>query len=76
MTWLAHLASASILVTYALMAWRGRIYPFHVANALGAPPLLWVEVSTGAWPVVPLTATFGVLGVVGMVKERGIRSHS
>lgn len=72
MSWLnlvAYVSDAFVLGTYALLARTGRALPFHWANALGAVPLLVVEVTTEAWPVVPLTLTFCVLGWVGVITE-------
>lgn len=63
---IAYLSDAWVLATYALLARRGRVVPFHWANALGAAPLLIIEVTQRAWPVIPLTGTFCVLGWVGL----------
>lgn len=41
---------------------------FHWANALGAAPVLIAEVQLGAWQVLPLTATFCVVGWYGIAK--------
>lgn len=71
MSWLdlvAYASDAWVLITYAVLARSGRARPFHWANALGAAPLLVVEVTTHAWPVLPLTVTFCTLGWVGVRK--------
>lgn len=62
-------ANVWILATYALLARTGRERPFHWANAIGCLPLLAVELVTGAWSIVPLSLTFGVLGLVGVMKK-------
>ena len=64
-----YLADAVILLTYGLTL-RGHVRPFHWANALGCIPLIAVEVTTGAWPVLPLTAVFGVIGWIGVIKTK------
>lgn len=69
LTILAYLADAAILGTYALIALApegkyGRW--FDLANGLGAPPLIVIEVAAHAWPVLPITVTFGVLGWLGV----------
>lgn len=69
LTLLGYLADVAILTTYAYLARTGRARPFHAANAIGAVPLLVIETTTGAWPVVPLTLTFAVLGIVGLTSK-------
>jgi len=66
----AYAADAAILGTYAFMAVRGRPTPFHWANALGAVPLIAVEISAHAWPVVPVTASFGLIGWYGVLTTK------
>lgn len=69
LTLLAYLADVAILGTYAALAsGRYTARPFHYANALGGAPLVLIEVTTGAWPVLPLTLTFTVLGWWGVLK--------
>ena len=58
LTALAYLADAVILGAYAFRPRR-----FDLANAVGGPLLLAVEMTTGAWPIVPITATFTVIGL-------------
>lgn len=71
LTILAYLGDAFVLGTYIGMA-LGRLHShyFHLANGLAAPALLLVEVLTGAWPVIPLTLTFGVMGWIGWWRTR------
>lgn len=72
MTWLtalAYLADVAVLGTYAMVARGGSVRPFHWANALGCFPIIGVEIVAGAWPPLVLTATFGALGWVGVVKR-------
>ena len=84
MSWLSfivYIADVFILGTYGLMAaldahaapWvaRRRTQWFHWANAAGGVPTLWFEVTVHAWPVIPLTATFCVLGIIGTWRTRG-----
>ena len=66
---LAYLADAIILLTYALTATgRWRSVTFHLANALGCFPIIAIEVVAGAWPALVLTAAFGIIGWVGVLK--------
>ncbi len=69
MNWLAWVADVAILGSYYLFTTRGYERPFHWANALGCIPLLAVEVTAGAWQVVPVTAAFGVIGWVGVLRK-------
>ena len=68
---LVYIADAAVLSTYGLLAF-GKIKPrpFHWANALGGVPTLLFEVGVHAWPVMPLTGTFCVLGWVGVWRTR------
>ena len=43
---------------------------FNWANAVGCVPLIYVEVVTGAWPALPLTLAFGLIGAFGVVTHR------
>lgn len=61
-------ADFAILGTYARVSVGRSVRPFHWANAIGAVPVVALEVLTGAWAVIPLTATFGLLGVTGLLK--------
>ena len=63
---LVYVLDAWVLGTYALLAKRGKARPFHWANAVGAIPTVTFEVLVHAWPIIPLTGTFGVLGWVGV----------
>lgn len=66
---IAFVTDAVILTTYFLMA-RGRpALWFHWANALGCIPLLVVEATSHAWPVMPLTAAFGLIGWAGVLHK-------
>lgn len=67
---LAYAASASVLVAYWFMARGGSVVPFHWANALGSIPIFAVGLRTGAYPTLVLTGAFGVLGWVGLWKEK------
>lgn len=66
---LAYIADAAILGTYAWLSRKGPSRPFHIANALGAIPLLAVEVTAHAWPVLPVTASFGLVGWYGWLSS-------
>lgn len=65
-----YLADAWILSSYAVLARSGRPSAFHMANAIGCIPLIAIEITQHAYPVLPLTGTFGVLGMYGAWKER------
>lgn len=68
---LGYLADAAILGAYFWMTrWPQRAIWFHWANAVGCIPLVGIEIVTHAWPVLPLTATFGVLGAYGVRRQR------
>lgn len=75
MTVLGYFADAWILTTYALLTLRGKSRAFHLANALGCIPLLYAEVTAGLWQVVVITGTFGLLGWIGLWKERRHDDH-
>jgi hypothetical protein len=63
---LAYVADAGILGSYAWCSrWPQRLRWFHAANAVGFLPLVAVETAQRAWPVLPLTLTFGVAGAYG-----------
>lgn len=65
----AWVATAAVLASY--FAWTVLGKParwFHAANALGGLPLLALNVSLGAWQIVPITATFTVVGWVGLLE--------
>lgn len=62
----SYVADALILGTYALAVRTGRLFWFHAANAVGFVPLCIVELAQHAYPVLPVTGTFGVLGIVGV----------
>jgi hypothetical protein len=66
---LAYASNAWVLGTYAWLARRGAALPFHFANALGAAPLIAIEIRQEAWPVIPLTGTFCAIGWIGLVTE-------
>lgn len=68
---LAYLADAWILATYALTTRRRPVRWFHWANAVGCAPILAVEAVAGAWPPLVLTAAFGAIGCVGLLKRPG-----
>jgi hypothetical protein len=69
---LAYVADAAILVTYYLLATRGARYgrALHMANAIGAVPILATEWIAHAYPPMVLTAAFGSIGVAGLIQRR------
>lgn len=70
MTLVAYLADAWVLATYLLTA-RGRPARwFHWANAVGAGPIAYTEVVTGAFAALVLTVTFGLIGAYGVLWRR------
>ena len=66
-----YLADVCILGTYASSVRTGRLRGFHWANALGAVPLLYLEVGAHLWPVCVISGTFGVLGWLGVWRTHG-----
>ena len=68
---LAFIGDAAVLGTYWAMVrfgtqrWTDR---FNLANALGWPPVVAIEIAAGAWAALPLTVVFGAIGVWGTVK--------
>jgi len=65
-----YVADVAILGTYLLLSRTGRARPFHAANAIGCLPIIAIEVITGAWPALVLTASFGLIGVTGLLSSR------
>lgn len=69
-SYLAYAADAWIIGAYAATTRDPRrLRWFHWANALGCVPLLVVELVTHAYPVIPITGTFGLLGWIGVAKD-------
>lgn len=66
---LGYAADGAILSTYWYLSATGKALRFHLANALGCIPLIAIEVHQAAWPVLPLTAAFGVIGTYGLWKD-------
>lgn len=84
MSWLSfivYIADVFILGTYALLAavsphaspWvqRKRAQWFHWANMAGGAPTLIYEATVHAWPVMPLTGVFCLVGTIGTWRSRG-----
>jgi hypothetical protein len=59
-----------VLGTYAYTVRTGRLRPFNVGNVVGAVCLGMLNASLGAWPAVVLNATFGIIGAIGLWKEK------
>lgn len=66
-TLVGYLADAWILGAYAMLARKGRAAPFHWANALGCLPIIATELAVDAYVPMVLTATFGVIGWLGIL---------
>ena len=64
---LAYLADAVLISAYWWLVRGHSERPYHWANALGAVPLLAVEITARAWPLVPITGMFGVVGWIGVL---------
>lgn len=65
---ISYVADVFILGTYLLIAVAGwPVWWFHLANAIGCVPLLVVEYRQRAYPVMPLTGAFGVIGWLGLL---------
>lgn len=65
---LAYIADAVIIATYLYLAHTGKVRPFHWANAFGAIPIVATEIALAAWPVLILTAFFGIGAAYGLLK--------
>lgn len=63
----AMLVSIVIVCRYFVSTKSGEWWAFHLANALGAPVLIAAEIEGGAWGVVPVTFSFGLVGVLGVL---------
>lgn len=78
---LGYIATAAILGTYAWLVGfepSPKLRPFHLANALGALPIAVGEVLGRAYPALILTASFGVIGWLGLYqtgRKRGLDRH-
>lgn len=69
LTVLGYLANAWVIVTYSVLTLTGRhARAFHAANAIGCVPVIAGEVLVGAYVPLVLTAFFGVMGWVGLLK--------
>jgi len=66
---LGFVADALILFAYASKRPRW----FDWANVLSAPILLAVEITTGAWAIIPITVSFGLIGAWHLVTQRHSR---
>lgn len=67
---LATAASAWIVLTYTLFVFgQCKLRAFHWANALGGPPIVALEVATGAYGVLPVTTLFCIVGFVGLARD-------
>lgn len=71
---LGYLADVFLLGTYATIKKHPRWYDW--ANFLCFPVLLIIETTAGAYPVIPLTATFGVLGGWHLLQRKSLRTPS
>jgi hypothetical protein len=68
-TTIAYITDAAILATYAWLAVRGNVLPFHWANALGGPVLIAATILTVGWqPLLVLTLAFTVMGWYGLAQ--------
>ena len=71
MTWIGYAASIWVLLTYWVMAEHGDVRPFHWANAVGGPILVATTLATVGWvPLLTLTITFSLLGMLGLWRTR------
>ena len=65
--------TASAGIVFAYLRLSVGVYPnaekwLHLANALCGIPLLVIEITSGAWGVLPLTLAFTVLGWWGILR--------
>lgn len=76
-TILSYITSVLVIAAYAALASRGpgerdqRAFRLHLANAVGFVPTVLVEVAAHAYPPIILTASFGIIGVVGLIQGVG-----
>jgi hypothetical protein len=66
-----YVGDVAVLSTYftMTMGWL-KVQPFHYANAVFGVPTLAFEISVHAWPVMPLTVTFCLVGWIGVWRTR------
>lgn len=72
LNYLSLIGTVFVLTTYGLMVKRPgprREHYFNIANACAAPFTIALEILVGAWAVVPLPLAFGIIGLIGWVKE-------
>ncbi len=67
---IAYVTDLFILVSYYLFVTRNSARLFNWANAVGAIPLIGVEVAAHTYPPMVLTVAFGLIGVLGLVNRR------
>ena len=58
-----------VIVAYAISIRREDPRAFHLGNVVGSIGLGIAAADVGAWPSLVLTLTFGVLGLVGLVRD-------
>jgi hypothetical protein len=59
------LASVWVVGAYAYSVKTGKSLPMHMANAIGCWPIIVSEALVGSWAALIVTASFGVVGLVG-----------
>ena len=69
LTAISLIATAWVLITYWWLVKTGEQPPFNLANAIGCLPVLAVEIIARTWAPLILTATFGIVGAWGVIKE-------
>ena len=66
-SWVAALAC---LASYAVLARGGGRYQSFVVNAMASVPLLVSAAAKGLWPQAMLSAFYGLVAVVGLLRGR------
>lgn len=67
---LAWVASFAIVGLYlAMTLGRVPVRWYDIANVLGAPPIIWVQVEAGVIPAAFLTSTYFIVGIVGWLHK-------
>jgi hypothetical protein len=68
---LVYVGDVWVIGTYTLLALgKIKVRPFHWANAGAGVPTIIFEVLVHAWPVVPLTGVFCIVGCIGTWRNR------
>lgn len=67
---LAYVGDFVTVAAYFYLARTGKITPYHVVNALGAPAILATELIAHAYPILILTVFYLLVACYGLVKGK------